>query len=224
MVNSLEIWKSRTEIPLLIVAIGSLPFLLLELAVDRLPDHDKALLIVVNLIVGFAFLIDFVVGINLATSKSAYIKHEWVSLVVVVAQFIAVLPSLAALGSLRALRVMRVMIAVARASAIGTSISRSGWRVLRNRAGSTALTIAGITWITSAVAFTLAEDVGEYRRVGSFFDALWWSASTITTVGYGDIYPITTAGRVVAVFTMVIGISTFALVTAKIAQFLLSDN
>jgi voltage-gated potassium channel len=224
MVNSLETWKSRTEIPLLIVAIGSLPFLLLELAVGRLPDHDKALLIIVNLVVGLAFLIDFVVGISLAPSKSSYIKHEWVSLVIVIAQFIAILPSLAALGGLRALRVLRVIIAVARASAIMTSISRRGKSLLRKRAWSTALTIAGITWITSSVAFTLAEDVGENRRVGSFFDALWWSASTISTVGYGDVYPITTAGRVIAVFTMIIGISTFALVTAKIAQVLMSEN
>ena len=56
----------------------------------------------------------------------------------------------------------------------------------------------------------------------SFFDALWWSAATITTVGYGDIYPVTAAGRIIAVFTMVVGVSTLAVVTARIAQFLIS--
>jgi voltage-gated potassium channel len=48
--------------------------------------------------------------------------------------------------------------------------------------------------------------------------------STITTVGYGDIYPVTTAGRIIGGFTMVIGISTFALVTAKVAQFLVRSE
>jgi hypothetical protein len=72
--------------------------------------------------------------------------------------------------------------------------------------------------------FTVAEDVGVDGRVASFADALWWSLATITTVGYGDIYPVTTAGRIVGGFTMVIGISTFALVTAKIAQFLVRDD
>lgn len=61
------------------------------------------------------------------------------------------------------------------------------------------------------------------HRLNSFFDALWWSTATITTVGYGDVYPITTAGRLVGGFTMVVGISTFAVVTAKVAEFLVRN-
>jgi voltage-gated potassium channel len=80
--------------------------------------------------------------------------------------------------------------------------------------------MAGLTWISSASAFTLVEDVRANGRIHSFFDALWWSSATITTVGYGDIAPITAPGRMVGVFTMVVGISTFATVTAKIAEFL----
>ena len=79
--------------------------------------------------------------------------------------------------------------------------------------------MAGVTWLASAAAFTVAEDVGIHPRVHSFFDALWWSLSTITTVGYGDIYPVTTAGRVIGGFTMIVGISAFAVVTAD-CQFL----
>ena len=73
--------------------------------------------------------------------------------------------------------------------------------MLRQHAASLALGLAGFTWITSAVAFTLVEDVGEDGRIHSFGDALWWSAATITTVGYGDIAPVTFIGRVVGVFT-----------------------
>jgi voltage-gated potassium channel len=53
-------------------------------------------------------------------------------------------------------------------------------------------------------------------------DALWWATTTITTVGYGGIYPLTRAGRLVGGFTMLVGISTFAVVTAKIAELLLA--
>jgi voltage-gated potassium channel len=70
------------------------------------------------------------------------------------------------------------------------------------------------------VAFTLVEDVGESGRLHSFFDALWWASTTITTVGYGDVYPTTPAGRIVGVITMAAGISAFAVVTAKVAEFL----
>ncbi len=91
--------------------------------------------------------------------------------------------------------------------------------------------MAGLTWITSAVAFTLVEDVGRNGRLHSFFDGLWWSTTTITTVGYGDVFPVTAVGRIVGAFTMVVGISTFAIVTAKVAELLvrsdvadLSDN
>ncbi len=70
----------------------------------------------------------------------------------------------------------------------------------------------------------MVEDVGPHGRVHSFFDALWWSLGTITTAGYGDVVPITGGGRVVAGFTMVVGISTFAIVTAKIAEFLVRSD
>jgi hypothetical protein len=90
---------------------------------------------------------------------------------------------------------------------------------LRSHVAGLALGIAGLTWITSAVAFTLAEDVGQDGRIESFLAALWWSSTTITTVGYGDIARITTVGRIIGVMTMVVVISTFAVVTARIAQF-----
>jgi voltage-gated potassium channel len=89
---------------------------------------------------------------------------------------------------------------------------------------SVAISVSGLVWITSAVAFTLVEDVGTGRRVESFGDALWWSATTISTVGYGDIYPVTVVGRLVAVLTMIVGVSTFGVVTARIASALIRDD
>ena len=86
------------------------------------------------------------------------------------------------------------------------------------------MAIAVLTCLSSAVGFTLVEDVGNGKRIHSFFDALWWSAATISTVGYGDIYPITAAGRVIAIATMLIGVSSFAVVTAKVAQFLIRND
>jgi voltage-gated potassium channel len=108
--------------------------------------------------------------------------------------------------------------------AIGGAAASESRTYIRHHVGRLALGLAGLTWLTSAVAFTLAEDVGREGRVHSFFDSLWWSTSTITTVGYGDIYPVTAAGRVIGGFTMIVGISTFAVVTAKVAEFLVRGD
>ena len=221
MTDELTRWRARTDVPFLIVAIASIPFLLLELVSDRLPGSDRNLLVVVNVVVFLVFSVDYVMEFRAASNKAEYAKHEWASLVIVLSQVMALVPSLMGFGFLRILRVLRLGTIVARFFAIGEEVENSGRQVLRRHAAQFAFGLAFMTWIMSAAAFTLAEDVGDGRRVHSFFDALWWSSATITTVGYGDIAPVTPAGRVVGVFTMLVGISTFSVVTAKAAQFLL---
>jgi voltage-gated potassium channel len=221
-------WREATDGPLIALAVGSLPVLLLELGRDHLPRWDRVFIDAVNLIVLIAFAVDYGVEFALAGNRRRYVRSELLSLLVVVAQLVALAPSLAAIGILRSLRAARLFrfVAVAgRAVAIGGVASRDGKALLRRRAASLALGTAALTWLTSAAAFTIAEDVGTGGRIHSFFDALWWSLSTITTVGYGDIYPVTAAGRMIAGVTMFVGISTFAVVTAKVAQFLVrSEN
>jgi len=119
---------------------------------------------------------------------------------------------------------LRVIGTLSRVIGIGAASKEQGRKFFKDKAASVAFGMAGLTMVSSAVAFTLAEDVGEGRRINSFFDSLWWSAATITTVGYGDIYPVTATGRIIAVFTMVVGISTLAVVTARIAQFLIASD
>ena len=209
------------------LAIGSLPVLLLEVERQSLPSADRAFIDGVNMVVLVAFLTDYVVELTLARNRRGYLRHEWLSLLIVAAQAVALVPALAAFGVLRALRAARLFRFVAivlRAAAIGGTAAKGGRQLIRDHAAGLALGVAGLTWLTSASAFTIAEDVGVEGRIHSFFDALWWSLSTITTVGYGDIYPVTTAGRIVGGFTMIIGIATFALVTAKIAQFLVGSD
>lgn len=217
-------WRKWTDLPLLILAIGSLPLLLLELVSNRLTDADKYFLFGVNLAVFAAFAIDYLVELAISKQRSMYLKTEWSSLLIVFAQLLALLPFLGFLGILRGARGLRIVSTIARVVGIGVASRTEGRQLLKHRAASLAFGLAGFTLVTSAVAFTLAEDVGSTGRVHSFFDALWWSAATITTVGYGDIYPVTAAGRIIAVFTMVVGISTLAVVTARIAQFLIQNN
>lgn len=143
---------------------------------------------------------------------------------IVVSQGLALLPALGPPGALRIIRGLRPFIFLIRIASIGSAQSHELRRIVKRRAASTALSVAGLVWITSAVAFTLVEDVGPGKRISSFGDALWWSASTISTVGYGDIFPVTGIGRVVAVFTMIIGVATFGVITASIARSLIGET
>ena len=209
------------------LAIGTLPFLLVEIKREELPTGDRLLVDSVNIVVLVAFAVDYVVELALASDRRAYVKHEWTSLLIVVTQGLAILPYLGPLGALRALRGvrgLRAIAALARLVAIGGAAAAESRSYFRRNAGRIALAAAGLTWLTAAAAFTMAEDVGANGRLQSFFDALWWSTTTITTVGYGDVYPVTTAGRIVGGLTMVVGISTFAVVTAKVAEWLVRGD
>ncbi len=216
-------WRRWTDGPLIVLAIGSLPFLLLELRSDELRDADRSLVAAVNLVVLIAFATDYLVEVAVARRRSQYVRSEWSSLLIVITQAIALVPGLGAFGFLRAIRgvrLFRVLILALRIVAIGSATARESRNYVRTHAASIAIASAALTWLTAAAAFSLAEGPQGDGDLYSFADSIWWSTATITTVGYGDIAPATAAGRVVAGITMFVGISSFAVVTAKVAEFL----
>jgi voltage-gated potassium channel len=73
-----------------------------------------------------------------------------------------------------------------------------------------------------AVAVLDAEQNAPGANITSFGDALWWACTTVTTVGYGDRYPVTTEGRMIAVVLMVVGIGVVGAVTASVAAWMVS--
>jgi voltage-gated potassium channel len=69
----------------------------------------------------------------------------------------------------------------------------------------------------AAIQITIVERLSPSGNIKNFGDGLWWAFTTITTVGYGDRYPTTTEGRVLAVCLMVLGISLLGVISATIA-------
>jgi voltage-gated potassium channel len=65
---------------------------------------------------------------------------------------------------------------------------------------------------------------GAGSSIHSFPDALWWSFVTVTTVGYGDMFPVTFTGRVIAVVLMLAGIGLFGGLTANVASLLIRTD
>lgn len=220
----LSTWRRWTDVPLVALAVGTLPIVLLEFSLDRLPVQDRVFVALVNLVVLVAFAVNLLVEISLCKNRGMYLRREWSGLVIVVSQILALVPVLSALGALRAIRGLRVFVVLLRLLGLGGSARNEMRRLFHTRTASLAIGTSAFTVVTSAVAFTLVEDVGEGRRVQSFFDALWWAMSTVTTVGYGDVYPATGVGRLIATVTMLVGISSLAVVTARIAQFLIREE
>ena len=69
------------------------------------------------------------------------------------------------------------------------------------------------------VSVLILESDATGANIKTATDALWWTFVTVTTVGYGDFYPVTVLGRCVAVLLMIVGIGTFGTFTAYIASF-----
>jgi len=76
-----------------------------------------------------------------------------------------------------------------------------------------ALSTIAITFIAGVTAWVLAP-----RGFGSLGDTLWWAAQTVTTVGYGDVVPETTGGRLIGVLVMAFGVAAVSLITALVTS------
>jgi voltage-gated potassium channel len=80
----------------------------------------------------------------------------------------------------------------------------------------------GVMFLT---AFGLyVSEVGVNEAVQSPLDALWWGLTTMTTVGYGDVYPTTPEGRLSAAVLMILGIGLYSAITATLTSFLIAGD
>jgi len=80
------------------------------------------------------------------------------------------------------------------------------------------LLAASVLVLNGAIIVYLVERHAAHSNIHTLGESLWWSVTTVTTVGYGDYVPVTTAGRVTACFIMAIGLLTLAVLTAQVAS------
>src|SRR6185312_15428463 len=89
-------------------------------------------------------------------------------------------------------------------------------RVERHALGACLVILASIILISAGLLYVIEHDV-QPNKFGSIPDAMWWAASTVSTVGYGDVVPITPLGRIIGVFTMITGLLMLALPASIVA-------
>lgn len=87
-----------------------------------------------------------------------------------------------------------------------------------------ALSVFGNLVIFSSSILLFHFEKGINPQIHTLLDTLWWATSTVTTVGYGDVIPITPSGRILGLFTMIVGTALFWSYTALFAEALLSKE
>jgi voltage-gated potassium channel len=107
-----------------------------------------------------------------------------------------------------------VLIRLARARLV---MATRGARLLLQRLGVVSLVALGVVFVGAAVGYRAEHATNPGFK--TFGDALWWAVVTLTTVGYGDIVPKTTTGRVDGVMIMVVGIGILGLLAGSLASF-----
>ncbi|MBA2946817.1 two pore domain potassium channel family protein [Streptomyces sp. PSKA28] len=102
------------------------------------------------------------------------------------------------------------------AKVVESLLGREG-RSLHLKAAGGATVVLAVTMLMGSWAVVAAERGAPGAGITTYPKALWWSVETATTVGYGDLYPVTLGGRIVATVVMAVGITTYGMVTAAIA-------
>jgi voltage-gated potassium channel len=214
--SAFERFTRAVEWPMAILALAVVPALVLENR-STMPQVAAAA-VAVNWIVWVGFCAEYLIKLVLTPNRSTYVRQAWFDLLIIVFSPPFLVPdSFQALRSLRALRVLRV-IRLLRAFAVAALGLRLLRRLLRHHRFQYVLTVAVAVVGVGAIAIYVLEG-GRNTAVGSIADALWWAVVTATTVGYGDVSPVTPEGRLVAVVLMITGIGVIGVFTATVASF-----
>jgi voltage-gated potassium channel len=196
-------WERRAEWPLAGVAVVFL--IVFSVQILARPHGFTARLldwIMVGLYV--VFVIDYVVRLLLAEHRTRWFFWHLLDFVIIAVPFV------------QSLRVLRLVVLVEVMEKLFGDAFRG--RIVAYTAVSAILLI-----YSGSLGVLAAERTNSRANIKTFGDAVWWAITTLTTVGYGDHYPITALGRVIAVLLMLGGISLIGIVAATVATWMVQS-
>ncbi|MQA02302.1 MAG: hypothetical protein GEV07_06090 [Streptosporangiales bacterium] len=192
-------WERATEWPLLVLAALFLGAYAVDVLYTGPSQLIPATAQVVNIGVWLLFVVDYVVRLGLAAHRWKFVTKHLLDLTIIVLPF------------LRPLRVLRVVVVLG-------VLDRRLRGTFRRRAVLYVTTAVGLIVFVGALAVLDAERGAPGATIADLGDAVWWALATVTTVGYGDQFPVTVAGRFVAGGMMIAGISLLGVITATLAS------
>jgi voltage-gated potassium channel len=169
----------------------------------------------IDAVVCLVFLSDFVVHYRRAPSKAAFMKWGWIDL-------LSSIPLLESFRWGRAVRLVRVL-RVFRGIRAGRCLAAL---FLRDRSKGVAFftAVAAVALVIFSSITILTFETLPTSTIRTPFDALWWSVTTMTTVGYGDKIPISVEGKVAAMLLMIFGVALFGVLIGLMTQFLVEPE
>jgi voltage-gated potassium channel len=196
-------WELHTQRPLLALAVAFAVAYAVPIVDSGAGGSLTVTCTVVEWVVWGAFAADYLVRLVLARRRREFVRTHWLDLCAVI---------LPILQPLRLLRLVATLTLVGRRARMASQIQ------LTTYVGGA---VIGLLMFGSLAVLSVERDSpnGNIKTLG---DAVWWSFTTMTTVGYGDHAPTTGMGRMLAVGLMLSGIALLGVVTANIAAWFIS--
>ena len=193
-------WERRSTIPLSALALVYLALYAFEVLGDKRLVQLFDLVLFSDLIWAI-FIVDFIARFAMHDDKKLFIKRN-------VIEFIALL-----LPFFRAFRMFRVVIAIG-------FLARAA-QTLQSRINVYLGVVLPLLVFTCSLGVFDAERNAQGSNITNFGDAIWWAFVTVTTIGYGDYYPVTFEGRAIAVLLMLSGLALVSVITVSFASWFL---
>ena len=209
-------FSAAVDLPLTILAVAWLPVLVVPL-VARVHGSVADSLDTVDYLVWAAFVTEYLVKLYLTPARAQFFRRHLLDLLIIA------VPVLRPLRALRLLRLLRTF-TLTRAGLILTSgLKRARELLTHHGLHFVLLSVLAIVGVCSAVEVAF-EQHAPGANIHNFGDALWWAVVTVTTVGYGDKYPVSAGGRGVAVVLMLTGIGLVGVLSATVASYFVGQR
>ena len=206
--------------PILFALYALIIFSALSIGFETLPDlspAERRFFEIAEVLVVAVFTIEYVLRIVTAPTPIRYIFSFWG-----IIDLLAVLPFYLSLGlDLRAVRVLRLLRLVRLLKLARYTIAADrivgALRMVREEL-ILFYSFAFLILYLSSIGIYYFEHDAQPEKFRSVFDAMWWAAVTLTTVGYGDVYPITLGGRIFTVVVLFVALGIIAVPTGLFAS------